>query len=316
MIIAYRLENGGLARTDSLPEAVWIDLLQPSDEERARVAALVGVPVPSKDDQEEIEQSARLYLDGATAVMTAMLPAKSLTEDPIVEPVTFVLAAETLVTVRHHNPQSFDTFPQRAGRAQLGCRSALTALLGLMEEIVGRIADIAEFAGREIDAMSRAAFRTQTHTGRDMRKTLRAIGRKDGALMHLRESLLSLDRLLGFLSAALDHRKVDKDIVATLKSQSRDIRAISEQTDFLMQKTALLLDATLGLIGIEQNAIIKIFSVAAAAFLPPTLIASIYGMNFEAMPELSWRYGYPLAIVAMILSAVLPLLYFRRKGWL
>jgi magnesium transporter len=107
-----------------------------------------------------------------------------------------------------------------------------------------------------------------------------------------------------------------KDIKARIKTLSRDLGSITDHANFLAGKVNFLLDATLGLINIEQNAIIKIFTVAAVAFLPPTLIASIYGMNFDFMPELKWHYGYLVAIGLMILSAVLPMWYFRRRGWL
>lgn len=316
MIIGYRREGAGLAEASAIEDAGWIDLFRPDEAERARVSELIGATLPSREDQEEIERSSRLYIEDGAAFMTAIVPAQALSDAPVLAPVTFILTQDRLVTLRRHDPQPFRTFPKFAARAPLGCDSPGTILIGLVDEIIGRLADITENVGREIEGMSLAAFRSDANAGRDMRKTLRGIGRKDDTVMQVRESLLTLERILGFLGPVMDQRKAPADVRLMLRSQIRDIRAISEQAGFLMQKTALLLDATLGLINIEQSAIIKVFSVAAVVFLPPTLIASIYGMNFAVMPELSWPYAYPAALVAMVASAVGPLYFFKRKGWL
>ncbi|WP_340107750.1 magnesium transporter CorA family protein [Pikeienuella sp. HZG-20] len=316
MIIGYRREGAGLAEAPAIEDAGWIDLFRPDEAERARVSELIGATLPSREDQEEIERSSRLYIEDGAAFMTAIVPAQALSDAPVLAPVTFILTQDRLVTLRRHDPQPFRTFPKFAARAPLGCDSPGTILIGLVDEIIGRLADITENVGREIEGMSLAAFRSDANAGRDMRKTLRGIGRKDDTVMQVRESLLTLERILGFLGPVMDQRKAPADVRLMLRSQIRDIRAISEQAGFLMQKTALLLDATLGLINIEQSAIIKVFSVAAVVFLPPTLIASIYGMNFAVMPELSWPYAYPAALVAMVASAVGPLYFFKRKGWL
>jgi magnesium transporter len=316
MIRAFRISGNGLVPgEDDLGAAAWIDLVQPSDAERGQVSALVGIELPSRADQEEIEVSSRLYLDGGVPVMTVLLPARSGVDATEIMPVTFIVAADRLVTVRHHNPRPFETFPPRAGRASLGCHNVEQLALGLLEEIIDRLADLTEQAGREIDALSRTVFRPDPAAKTDLQAILRRIGIEDALVMHLRESLLTIERMLGFLVPVMDGRKTGREIRAMVKSHQRDVRTITEQAGFLMQKTGVLLEATLGLINIEQSAIIKIFSVAAVVFLPPTLIASIYGMNFEHMPELDWWFGYPLAVGAMVVSAVLPLVYFRRKGW-
>ena len=316
MIRAFRMQGNGLAPSeDDLASAQWLDLLKPSDSERAHVSTLIGVEVPSKADQEEIEQSSRLYLERGVPVMTVLLPARSGAGSTEIAPVTFIITTDRLVTVRHHEPRPFESFPPRAGKASLGCGTVERMGLGLLEEIIDRLADITEQVGREIDALSRAVFRPGAAPTEDLQKTLREIGAKDALVMHLRESLLTLERMLGFLVPVMDARKTGKEVRGMIKSHLRDVKTIEEQADFLMQKTGLLLDATLGLINIEQSGIIKIFSVVAVVFLPPTLIASIYGMNFAYMPELEWPWGYPMALGLMVLSAVGPLVYFRRKGW-
>lgn len=183
-----------------------------------------------------------------------------------------------------------------------------------------RMADALERVGVEIDAVSRDVFRTKarqaasTASSRDLRATLEQIGRNGDLLTKLRESLVSINRLLTYHSTMeVADKKAAK---ARAKTLHRDVIALSDQSTFLSQKINFMLDATLGLINLEQNQIIKIFSVAAVIFLPPTLVASIYGMNFEQMPELKWVFGYPLAIAFMISSAVLPYLRFKRRGWL
>lgn len=316
MIRAFRIEENGLAPAgDDLAAASWLDLLEPTDAERAETSALIGLQVPSRADQEEIEQSSRLYLEDGAPVMTALLPSRSGADITEIKPVTFILTCDRLVTVRHHTPRTFETYPSRAGKATLRMRNVEHLALGLLEDIIDRMADVTENVGREIDALSRSVFRPEANASTDLQAILRRIGAQDALVMHLRESLLTLERMLGFLMPVMDARKSVRDAKGVVESQLRDVRTISEQANFLTQKTGLLLDATLGLINIEQNAIIKIFSVAAVVFLPPTLIASIYGMNFTYMPELGWRFGYPWALGLMLLSAVLPLIYFRRRGW-
>jgi len=318
MITAYTRAGEGLRRqeagTDVAP--IWIDLFQPDADELALMSGRSGVDLPTKADQEEIEQSSRLYLEDGVPVMTAILPSQTGTEAMQMGPVTFVLRPEQLITIRHHAPRPFDTFPARSGKSSLGCATAEAVLIGLLEEIIDRLADITEQTGREIDVISRRLFGSQKLTTEDHRAALREIGAADTRVMQLRESLMTLERVLGFLVPVFDKLRSGKVLRAMLKTHYRDAHTIAEHASYLQQKTSLLLDATLGMINIEQNAIIKIFSVVAVAFLPPTLVASSYGMNFVHMPELEWPWGYPMAIGMMVLSAVGPLWFFRRRGWL
>ena len=141
------------------------------------------------------------------------------------------------------------------------------------------------------------------------------IGRDGDLTSKARESLVTLGRQLTFIQQA-QAIQIPKELLPRYRSMSRDVLALSDHASFLANKSSFMLQATLGLINIEQNNIIKIFSVAAAVFLPPTLIASIYGMNFRFMPELDFHLGYPLALFLILISAVLPYIYFRRRGWL
>lgn len=324
MIKAFVVENDRLRAVDDLlansDSIVWADLLNPTKEEEETIETWLGVAVPTREEMEEIEISSRLYVEDGAYFMTATLPAQTDVDDPLMSPVTFVLAGTRLITVRYHEPKAFKTFPQRAEKVATGCTSGDTILIGLLEAIVDRLADILERAGRDIEAISRDIFEARStkvsKRNRDFQELLKAIGRKEDVASSVRDSLISLQRLAGFFAHASTRTKMSKDTKARIKTLSRDVLSLADHATFLSQKISFLLDATLGMISIEQNAIIKIFSVAAVIFLPPTLVASIYGMNFDVIPELKWELGYPFAIAMMVLSAILPYLYFRRRGWL
>ncbi|SEN71798.1 magnesium transporter [Roseovarius tolerans] len=317
MIRSFANTGGQLSGpNEDISNALWLDLLNPEREEEKAVEALLGLEIPTREEMEEIEISSRLYLEGVGAYMTAVLPAHADGDDPAMAPVSFVLTPEVLVTVRYHEPRAFVSFPPHAERTGAEMPDAESVLVALIEAIVDRLADILERAAREIDVISRRIFRPSKEQSRDNPKTLEEIGRKGDLTSNIRDSLLTLERLASFLGQVTVQRKSTKELRDRVKTLSRDIRSLLDHAGFLSQKVTFLLDATLGMINIEQNAIIKIFSVAAVIFLPPTLIASIYGMNFEHMPELGWMLGYPFAIGLMIVSATLPYAFFKRRGWL
>lgn len=323
MIRTYITMDGLLVPVEGLPDdldsVVWIDTINPTSEEEALLERILSIDIPTVEEMEEIESSSRIYVQDDATVMTAILPADADGDDPRMRPVSFVLAADRLLTVRHHEPRPFKTFPVRASKMKLGCHSGEVVLMALLEAVVDRLADILERAGGEIDAISRDVFRKRDNkptAAPEFRAVLENIGRKGDLTSKMRDSLVTLERLAGFLGQETPPRRSAEEIRERVKTLYRDIRSLSDHAGFLSQKINFLLDATLGMISIEQNAIIKIFSVAAVVFLPPTLVASIYGMNFHNMPELSWSFGYPFAIVVMIISAILPFLYFKRRGWL
>ncbi|MER8477271.1 magnesium/cobalt transporter CorA [Mesorhizobium sp. M1163] len=324
MIKAFVVDNDRLRLVDDLLQnsdtVVWVDLFNPTKEEEKTIETWLGIAVPTREEMEEIEISSRLYVEDGAYFMTAILPAQTEVDDPLMSPVTFVLAGSRLITVRYHEPKAFKTFPQRAEKVATGCTSGDTILIGLLEAIVDRLADILERAGRDVEAISRDIFEARStkvsKRNRDFQELLKGIGRKEDLASSVRDSLISLQRLAGFLAHASTQTRMSKDTRARIKTLSRDVLSLADHATFLSQKISFLLDATLGMISIEQNAIIKIFSVAAVIFLPPTLVASIYGMNFDIIPELKWHFGYPFAIGMMVLSAILPFWYFRRRGWL
>lgn len=330
MIRVYGLASGAvvelpLAPGLPLPEgAVWIDLLHPDDEERAHVAAVAGIDPPTREEMKEIEVSSRLYAEGPATYMTAPVITRADARDPERGPVTFILTPSLLVTVRFVEPKSIDTFAARIRRQPDLLAGPDDAMLNLLDAIIDRAADVLELIGARLDALGRRVFVVEpTGSGRRggaagpaaLMEVMHGIGHAGDLTHKTRDSLAGLDRLLAYL-AAVHSARLGKEQKALLKTLARDLRSISEHAASLANQTGFLLNATLGVISIEQNAIIKIFSVAAVVFLPPTLIASIYGMNFEVMPELDWPFGYPLALLTMVVSAVIPLAYFRRKGWL
>jgi len=198
--------------------------------------------------------------------------------------------------------------------------------MGLLDAVIDRLADVLERIGTDLDELSRDVFeiapsgtpttvRRLRGGGRDFQPILRGIGRHGDLTSKARDSLLGIGRIVTFLGQA-EELRAHKDSRSRVKTMAGDIVSLSEHAAFLANKTTFLLDATLGMINIQQNNTIKIFSVVAVVFLPPTLIASLYGMNFTVMPELSWPFGYPFALLLMVVSAVLPYVFFKRRGWL
>ncbi|MEO4001358.1 magnesium/cobalt transporter CorA [Mesorhizobium sp. CAU 1732] len=324
MIKAYYLDGDRLRPVtwESADKAriVWADLFGPSTAEERMIEEWLGIGVPTREEMEEIEISSRLYVEDGAYFMTATLPAHTDGDNPVMAPVTFVLAGQRLVTIRYNEPRAFQTFPMRAEKAATGCTTGELILVGLLEAIVDRLADILERAGRDVELISKGIFhptaKKASKRDSDFQDILKQIGRKEDLASNIRDSLMTLQRLTGFLGHAVAQEKTGRDTRARVKTLSRDVISLSDHVAFMSQKVTFLLEATLGMINIEQNAIIKIVSVAAIVFLPPTLVASIYGMNFEIMPELRWGLGYPVALGLMVVSAIMPYLYFKRRGWL
>jgi magnesium transporter len=305
--------------------AVWIDLVFPLAAEVEAVEAALGIDLPAKADMMAIEASSRVYHDDGAHVMNLLLVVGVDSGTPTSEPVSLVLTDSRLVTVRYSDPRAFRTLEASCVKGAAG-PSAHTLLVRLLEAAVDRTADILERTGEEIDRSSQLVFGLDRPAGSrisntDLQQILRRIGATQLTLNKVHDSLVSLLRTTSFLltgpgSDESARAKWDKALKERVKSISRDIMSLNENASFLTQNVGFMLDAALGRISIEQNAIVKIFSVAAVIFLPPTLVGTIYGMNFEVMPELGWVLGYPFALALMVLSAVLPYLYFKKRGWL
>jgi len=320
MLTAYHFAN---KRLEILPEgaalhhAEWIDLLRATPEEEAAVRAL-GIDVPTLADMEEIEISNRLYHEEDMDYLTVVLPGQDAAGEQMMGPVCFAVAQARLVTVRHHAPRPFETYPPRAGKSSLGCATPDRVFLGLIEEVIGRLADHLEIAGVGLDKVSRHAYHAgpKGHQQNDLENALTSLGAEGERLGRVRLALLTLGRALNYVDQMLGHRLSSEGLGLVLKGQLRDIEALEVHADFLSQRLGLMSDATMGRINLAQNTTVRIVSVVAVLFSPPTLIASIYGMNFVNMPELPLVFGYPLALVGMLGSAVATYAFFRWKGWL
>lgn len=304
-------------------QSAWIDLLTPTVEEERAVESALGIDVPTKDEMQDIATSSRLYQEGASLFMTATILTKSDTSHPEASAVTFIMTPERLITVRYAEPLAFANFRKRRDGNPASFATGISVFHGLLDAVVERIADVLENVGAGLENLSFEVFAARTESDRaprDYKEMLTRLGRYSDLISKARESLLSLARLCWFYQEADKSTFVSQaeqaGLDAHLGTVSRDIAALNDHAAFLSGKVAFLLDATLGLINVEQNAIIKIVSVAAVVFLPPTLVASIYGMNFQHMPELAWPLGYPLALLMMVASAILPFYWFKRKGWL
>lgn len=301
------------------PTATWIDLEEPTREEEKLVERAIGHNVPTQDELAEIEPSSRLFeRDGALYMTVSAL--RGVQEDqPATTPIGFVLAGNRLVTVRYASPKPVDAFAEHVRREPDLARDALTVLVRLLDAIIDRLADELEGSGAEIERISGQIFSKDIDARRIPAARLTAlltrIGRAQSLLAKIRESAVSTARLLSFLGSSRPIKANDA-AQAHVASLTTDVTSLIDHSGFLVDNLIFLLDAALGLISVEQNAAMKLFSWAAVIFLPPTLIAGIYGMNFEHMPELDWLYGYPFALSLIIASAVLPFWFFRRRGWI
>jgi magnesium transporter len=298
-----------------LRRAAWIDLRQPTKEELARVQEATGLRIPDEHEISEIESSSRLGFEaGAFRLSTPLLvPGAS---GSALTSVGFVLSARVLLTVRFDPLPSLDAAYDGIAAQQV--RTAEEAFLRILEIVVDHAADQLERAGTECDDLSRTTFADRGRGQRfsaNLRTTLSRIGRAADEMSHVRDTLLGLGRIAAYvMESRIDGApSIDQ---ARLKAVRADVASLADYQAHLSGKAQFLLDATLGFINIEQNDIVKILTVASVVGIPPVLVAGVYGMNFHRMPELEWSFGYPLAIGLIVASAVLPLVWFKLRGWI
>lgn len=325
MLNAFAREDDGVLKRESpltkeeRQDLVWLDLLNPTKVEEDEVEACLGIDVPTREEMAEIETSSRLYTEDGAVFMTASIVHQADTGNAGISPITFVLAGERLVTVRYASPRAFDTFMQNLVRQHKHDNAGPLVFAGLIEAVIDRLADVLESVNADIDQLSRQIFdaNPQTVRNRDFQDILRRIGVKGDVATKARESLVSLARTIHYFSETVDllHLPYGRDIKNRMTAIDKDIISLLDHTNYISGQVSFLLNASLGVINIEQNAIIKLFSVVSVVLMPPTLIASVYGMNFKSIPELDWPYGYPMALGLMAVSAALPIWFFKRRGW-
>lgn len=299
---------------------MWLDLLEPTQEEEKRVEAALGIEVPTREEMKEIETSSRLYEENGALYMTTTVAAQLDTDRPVSAAVTFILTGQRLVTNRYLDTKPFQQFIAFAEKHPAACQSPLAILAGLTEALIERVADVLERIGADLDNISSMIFArhgNSTPDSRDLRSMIERIGFNGELNSKARESLVSLGRMLMFVQQSGAASGMSAEQRDRFRSISGDVTALSDHATFLGGKVSFLLEATLGLISVEQNDIIKIFSVAAVLFLPPTLIASIYGMNFDLLPDIPGRYGNFLFSIALMIGSIgTTYALFKRKGWL
>jgi magnesium transporter len=300
--------------------AVWLDLLNPTEEERSIVERATGLRVPTQADLSEIESSSRLSSEGRALYLSTPMTHRGTDGLSNTAPLGFVLSPDHLLTVRFADYPVFDSFAERF--ATEGRHSGVGAFVGLLEAIVDRLADVLEHVGADLETISRRVFRPESDKKQNTRRTdaqlramLRAIGRAGERLSDIRDSLVGTQRIVIFTHDA-GESWIPKDTLHRFLTIRQDIASLMDFDVQLNNKVQFLLDATLGFINIEQNNGIKVLTVVSVVGVPPTLIASIYGMNFKWIPELQWEYGYFYGLALIVLSALLPLWWFKRRGWI
>jgi magnesium transporter len=322
MLTIYEANGKGLKVHDrDVPitgNCVWMDVLQPTPEEDRFLEDVLMVDIPTRAEMREIEPSNRFYQEKGAYFMTASIVYNAEAPVPLTTPVTFILAGDRLVTVRYAEPKAFPLYMQRVDKGDAPCATGALIMIGLLEAIIHRKADLIERIQDEVDKLAQSIFDLRGGQTRNRRLDvlLKGTGKAGDITARAEESATSLNRLLHFFVQATHDRGDDPRVRQRIKAAHRDINSLMDHTRFLSGRITFLLDAVLGMISTEQNQIIKLFSVMAVVLLPPTLIASIYGMNFHHMPELDWYYGYPWALGLMVIVAIIPVIYFRRKGWL
>jgi magnesium transporter len=324
MLSAFVPQPQGLARFElragaAIPgEAIWLDLLEPTPSEEKQVESFLSIDVPTRDEMREIESSNRLYEEDGALYMTATVVTKLDSDLPESTQITFILSAVKLVTNRYVDPLPFRRFVAYAERHPASCNSPPAVLAGLVEAVINRVADVIERVATDLDAASVEVFtasRKKRGAMRDFRYVLERLGQNGELISKARESLVSLSRLLTFVQQSATV-PISQEVRARFRTETRDVMAMSDHASFLGTKVSFILDATLGLINIDQNNILKIFSVVTVFLLPPSVIGAVYGMNFEHIPGAHEPWGFWAALGLMVLSAIGPFLWFKRKGWL
>jgi len=308
------------AATGTVVKPVWIDLLQPTPEERDRIASEYGLRVPSREELQEIESSSRLRAENRVLTLSMPLTVPEERVDPLPAPLGFILSPTLLVSVRFTEVHGFADVGARLDKGDAPPTDSTAVFAALIESMVDYRADLLESMSAQVAAVSKRVFARhvpRTHrTVLDgaLREMLAAVGAAGERLSEIRESLLGLQRIVGF-SSEMAHDWMRPEIRARLATARGDLVSLSDYETDLWGKIHFLLDAILGFINTDQNDIFKVLTMVSVIGIPPTLIASMYGMNFHNMPELSWRYGYQFGLALILISMILPIVWFKWRRW-
>ena len=322
MLTIYRDKDGSAraSATKLPPGVIWLDLLDPTAQETAFVESRTGLRVPTIEALSEIESSSRLIVDHEAIYLSTTLVAHSESEEYHATPAGFVLSRSVLITVRFAEVSTFKTVAERV-RADETLRSSAGVFTALMEGLVDRGADVLEHLAAELDKISKSVFRGNLKRKRStaraseaLRVALREVGTIGDRLSLARDVFLGLDRMVPFV-LALKFEWIAAEFGSRLEGVAKDVASLNAFQEHLSNKVQFLLDAVLGFITIAQNDLFKILTIVSVVGIPPTVVAGIYGMNFKFMPELNWTFGYPFGIAMIVLSTVIPLIWFKWKGW-
>ncbi|HEY1362742.1 MAG TPA: magnesium transporter CorA family protein [Xanthobacteraceae bacterium] len=302
-------------------EIIWIDLLRPTDEEKELVESRAGVRVPSLEALSEIESSSRLMVEREAIYLSMPVVAHADSLDAFLSPLGLILTRQVLVSVRFERLSVIERVAERV-RSDESLRSSAGVFTAMLEALVDRGADVLERLGAELDRVSRAVFRgdparrlNTVRSNAALRRLLGEVGATGDRLSLARDVLLGLSRIAPFV-VSLGHDWIVPEFEARLAAVSKDVASLNDYENHVTDKVQFLLDAILGFISIEQNDLFKLLTIVSVVGIPPTVVAGIYGMNFKFMPELAWHWGYPFGLVLIALSALVPFLWFKWRGWL
>ena len=318
MLTTYTTSEN-VATSDALPTVSWIDLLQPTNEERVSVESGYGLNLPSREELSQVELSSRLTERNGVLFLSMPTVSHMSGLDQAQSPLGFVLSKQLLVTIRYAHLQAFETVAERRSKDG-GHSSSIDTFAALVDGMLELSADLIEQISAELDSVSRTIFsklgkqKHVTQSNDALRRVLIGVGTAGERLSRIRDSVLGLQRIVPFVAGA-EQDWIPANIRARLKTTQNDLSSLAEYETHLSNKVQFLLDAVLGFINTKQNDIFQVLTVISIVGIPPTLVASIYGMNFRNMPELSWAWGYPYALVVILLSAILPILWFKWRRW-
>jgi magnesium transporter len=300
---------------------VWVDLCHPTEEDIGRACTVYGLDIPPRAELEEIEFSSRLqYEDGVFTISIPVTPPERNGGQELTSPLGFVLSKDMLVTIRFAELHTFEAITKRVNRRP---RSAPDIFMVILEALVDYNADRLEELRAQALTISRRIFHKEmrdwqrnkvAQVNRMLRDTLVEIGDMSEELSHVRDTLLVLQRAVPFVIEH-DDGWLENPVKGRLKIAGADIQSLTEYAVHLTDKLQFLLDADLGFIATEQNDLFKVLTIASVVGIPPVLVAGIYGMNFHNMPELIWSFGYPFGLALILISALVPLLWFKWRGW-
>lgn len=304
----HQLPDDQLSKS-TIAEADWLDVHEPDTNERELINALMRSDLPQSSDVSQIESSARYFIDDEGVHVHSLFLSHSEGRHKTAT-VAFILQGKRLITVREGKLADFRLLRLRARRGQVEAASPADLMMTIFEQKVENLADFIEDIHRDLESVSKVVLEEENS---DLEWAIDQLAKLEDSNGKIRLCLMDTQRSLTFLQRQIRSRLAAPELCNEVL---HDIETLLTHTSFLFDKINFLMDSTQGFININQNKIIKTFSIAAVVFLPPTLVASIYGMNFNVMPELNWMLGYPMALGLMLASGIAPYWFFKLKGWL